>query len=208
MTGGGLGYVRSACALARMLQPSVVILEDVDLVAQHRMYSEYGNPVLFDVLNEMDGMDEDADVAFLLTTNRADLLEPALAARPGRVDLAVDIPLPDADARRRLLLLYAKGLDLQVDELEEIVERTSGVTASFIKELVRKAALNAAVAEEGSTARLRVGDGDIRVALDELLDEGSALTRVLLGGSGDRPGTDWLAAEDGDAAQARPSEAP
>jgi AAA+ superfamily predicted ATPase len=101
LTGGGLGMVRAACALARMLQPSIVILEDVDLIAQHRAYGELGNPLLFEVLNEMDGMAEDADVAFLLTTNRADLLEPALAARPGRVDLAVDIPLPDADARCR-----------------------------------------------------------------------------------------------------------
>jgi ATP-dependent 26S proteasome regulatory subunit len=46
---------------------------------------------------------EDADLLFVLTTNRADLLEPALAARPGRVDVAVEIDLPDADARGRLL---------------------------------------------------------------------------------------------------------
>ena len=35
LAGGGLGMVRPACALARMLQPSIVVLEDVDLVAQH-----------------------------------------------------------------------------------------------------------------------------------------------------------------------------
>ena len=40
---------------------------------------------------------DDADVVFVLTTNRADLLEPALAARPGRVDQAVELGLPDAD---------------------------------------------------------------------------------------------------------------
>ena len=57
-----------------------------------------GNPLLFDVLNEIDGIGEDADVTFVLTTNRADLLEPALAARPGRVDLAVEIGLPEAEA--------------------------------------------------------------------------------------------------------------
>jgi SpoVK/Ycf46/Vps4 family AAA+-type ATPase len=47
---------------------------------------------------------------FVLTTNRPDLLEPALAARPGRVDLAVEIPLPDAECRRRLLDRYLEGL--------------------------------------------------------------------------------------------------
>src|SRR4029434_10635919 len=116
----------------RMLQPSIVVLEDVDLVAQHRGYVE-PNPLLFDILNQMDGIDEDADVAFLLTTNRADLLEPALAARPGRVDLAVEIALPDEGARRRLLQLYGRGLDLRLDDVGSIVKRTQGVTASFIK---------------------------------------------------------------------------
>ena len=53
------------------------------------------NPLLFELLNEMDGLAEDADVIFILTTNRADLLEPALAARPSRVDQATEIPLPD-----------------------------------------------------------------------------------------------------------------
>ena len=64
------------------------------------------HPLLFQLLNEMDGLAEDADVVFVLTTNRADLLEPALAARPGRVDQAVELGLPDATARRALLELY------------------------------------------------------------------------------------------------------
>ena len=97
--------IRPACALARMLQPSIVVLEDVDLIAQHRGYADT-NPLLFDVLNQMDGVEEDADVSFLLTTNRADLLEPALAARPGRVDLALalDELLADESEMTRALL--------------------------------------------------------------------------------------------------------
>ncbi len=165
LTGGGLSMVRPACSLARMLQPAIVVLEDVDLVAQHRMYTEYGsNPLLFDVLNEMDGIEEDADVAFLLTTNRADLLEPALAARPGRVDLAVDIPLPDPDARRRLLSLYARGAELRLREPERVVEATAGVTASFMKELVRKSSLLAALRDVTGGADRRDGRGRRRGA--------------------------------------------
>ncbi|MDP9341653.1 MAG: AAA family ATPase [Actinomycetota bacterium] len=198
LTGGGLHMVRQACALARMLQPAVVVLEDVDLVAQERgMFPGHHNPLLFDVLNEMDGIDEDADVAFLLTSNRADLLEPALAARPGRVDLAIEIELPDDDARRRLIELYGRGLDLRLTDGATVVVRTAGVTASFIKELMRKAGLLAAVESDGS-GRLTVTDAHVQTALDELLAEGGALTRVLLGGGGEapgrgpRPGTEWL----------------
>jgi hypothetical protein len=200
LTGGGLHMVRQACALARMLQPSLVVLEDVDLIAQDRgMMGHYGNPMLFDVLNEMDGMAEDADVAFVLTTNRADILEPALAARPGRVDLAVEIHLPDEDGRRRLLELYAQGLDLQVSDMGSVVARTSGVTAAFIKELVRKSALLAASTSDGA-GTITVRDEHLNTGLDELLAERSALTRVLLGGATHEtpaagPGRDWLVAD-------------
>ena len=77
----------------------------------------------------MDGLGEDIDVAFILTTNRADLLEPALAARPGRIDQAVEVPLPDRAARRRLLEIYRGTLPLEVADLDAVVERTEGVTA-------------------------------------------------------------------------------
>ena len=184
LTGGGLGMVRPACSLARMLQPSIVVLEDIDLVAMDRSYSPFGsNPLLFDVLNEMDGIAEDADVTFVLTTNRADLLERALAARPGRVDLAVELGLPDADARRRLIALYAEGLDLRLDDIDRVVERTAGVTASFVKELMRKSALLAAEGDPDGTGIPMVTDEHVIAALDELLTEGNALTRVLLGGA-------------------------
>ena len=154
--------------------------------------------MLFDVLNELDGMAEDADVAFVLTTNRADVLEPALAARPGRVDFAVEIGLPDDEARRRLLELYGRGLDLALSEVDSIVRRTSGVTAAFIKELVRKAAMLAASTSDRAE-QIVVHDEHLTASLDELLAERSALTRVLLGGAQDESRTagprDWLLAE-------------
>jgi ATP-dependent 26S proteasome regulatory subunit len=181
LSGGSLGMVAGFGTLARRLTPSVVVLEDVDLVAQERDYGPYGGgPVLFELMNQMSGLAADADVAFVLTTNRPDVLEPALAARPGRVDLAVELPLPDAAARRRLIELYGRGLDLAVDDLDAVVERTEGVTASFVKELLRKATLAAA-----SEGRTQVRDEDIRSALDELLDATSGLTRALLGVPGD-----------------------
>jgi ATPase family associated with various cellular activities (AAA) len=177
LSGGTLGLVGAFASLAKRLAPSLVVLEDVDLVAQERTFGPFGSsPVLFELMNEMDGIGEDADVVWVLTTNRPDALEPALASRPGRIDLAVELPLPDDDARRRLLELYARGLDLQLRDPEAVVRRTAGVPASFVKELLRKAALEAA--EDGRTT---VTDADVGRVLDELLAETSALTRVLLG---------------------------
>ena len=177
LSGGSLGMVGSFATLARRLAPAVVVLEDVDLVAQERTYGPFGsNPVIFELMNQMSGLGDDADVAFVLTTNRPDALEPALAARPGRVDLAVEIPLPDRDGRRRLFELYGRGLDLALSDFDAVIDRTEGVTASFVKELLRKAALIAAEDD-----RRTVGDADLATALDELLHSTSALTRVLLG---------------------------
>jgi SpoVK/Ycf46/Vps4 family AAA+-type ATPase len=143
LTGRALHAIGSAAELARDLQPAVLVLEDVDHVAEERGFGPGTNPVLFDLLDAMDGAAADADLLFVLTTNRADLLEPALAARPGRVDVAVEIDLPDTDARRRLLALYGRSLPMQLTDTEitEIVERTDGVTASFLKELLRRAVL-------------------------------------------------------------------
>ena len=83
LTGRALIGVGAVTELARDLQPAVVVLEDVDLVAEDRSMGPASSPVLFDLLDAMDGAAPDADLLFLLTTNRADLLEPALAARPG-----------------------------------------------------------------------------------------------------------------------------
>ena len=62
------------------------------------------------LLNELDGLRERADVFFILTTNRPETLEPALASRPGRIDQAIEFPLPDERLRRRLIALYARSL--------------------------------------------------------------------------------------------------
>jgi histone H3/H4 len=185
LSGPSLGLVGAFGNLARRLAPAVVVLEDVDLVAQERSFGPFGSsPLLFELMNEMSGLAPDADVAFVLTTNRPDALEPALAARPGRVDLALEIPLPAASERRRLLELYGRGLDLDPAVLESAVGRTEGATASFFRELLRKASLAALEAE-----RQKVGAEEIDAALDELLHETASLTRVLLGSEAPGEGT-------------------
>jgi ATP-dependent 26S proteasome regulatory subunit len=179
LTGGALALVGEACAIARDLEPSMVVLEDIDLVAQERTVMGLGaTSLLFQLLNEMDGIGEDADVIFLMTTNRADLLEPALAARPGRVDQAVEFPLPDAESRGRLIRLFGKGLNLRLDDSEAVIAASDGVSPAFLRELVRKAALQAALA--GSD---QVDDSHFSAAL-ALLEGGGSVTRAMLGADG------------------------
>jgi hypothetical protein len=189
LSGNALQFIAPAVSIARALQPALVIVEDVDLIAESRGMHPGQHPLLFQLLNEIDGLAEDADVTFLLTTNRADLLEPALAQRPGRVDQAVELPLPDTEGRRRLLALYRGNLDLELVNTEPIVAETEGVTASFFKELMRRAALVSAERADGDgRGALVVGDAELRAALDQLLAERNRLTRILLGaGRDDHP---------------------
>jgi ATP-dependent Clp protease adapter protein ClpS len=96
--------------LARLLRPTMVVIEDVDLIARDR--GDMGpceEPLLNKLLNEMDGLKEDADILLVLTTNRPEELESALAGRPGRIDQAIEVPLPDAVGRAKLIRLYGKG---------------------------------------------------------------------------------------------------
>jgi len=160
----------------------MLVVEDVDLIAEDRGMHPGQHPLLFQLLNEMDGLAEDADVVFVLTTNRADLLEPALAARPGRIDQAVELSLPDAGARRALVELYRGPMQVDTSRFDELIERTEGVTASFLKELLRRSALFAAERDAEGDA-LSVTADDIDAALDELLDTRNAMTRALLGGA-------------------------
>jgi SpoVK/Ycf46/Vps4 family AAA+-type ATPase len=176
LTGRGLGLIEQAVHIARELAPATVVFEDVDLVAGERtMDYGGGGGVLFELLNQMEGLEEDADLLFVLTTNRPDLIEPALAARPGRVDLALEVPLPDETARRRLIRLYAGDVTLDAAAENDLVARTESVSGAFIKELMRQAALRAALADRQPEAT------DVQRALDELLDDRAALTRRLLG---------------------------
>jgi cell division protease FtsH len=181
LSGVALHEVAAACELAKRHQPSVVILEDVDLVAGDRSFGPPGsNPLLFEVLNQLDGLGDDVDVVFILTTNRVEVLERALAERPGRVDEAVEIGAPDAAGRERLLRLYGAGAGLGGLDLTATVAATEGLTATFLREITRRAVVAAALARPDETP-IRVQQGDLESAVAQLQTSRAQLTRALLG---------------------------
>lgn len=176
ISGRGVGLLQTATQLARTLTPAMLVIEDVDLIAEERtMPGQRAAPLLFELLNEMDGLADDADLIFVLTTNRPEILEPALAARPGRIDLAVELPLPDQEGRRRLLELYGRGIDLEAVDLTAVAARIDGATPAYIKELLRRAAL-ISLSQGGAG----VGEERLQQAIEEL-EAGGELARRLLG---------------------------
>jgi hypothetical protein len=165
--------------LARFLQPAMIVIEDVDLIARDRgdMYGPCDESLLNKLLNEMDGLREDAAILFILTTNRPQNLEAALASRPGRIDQAIEFPLPDENGRRLLVGLYACGLPLDEDVVETIVRKTDKASPAFIKELMRRAAQF--YIQNGCEGALQVAD--VNAALEEMLFTGGSLNAKLLG---------------------------
>jgi ATPase family associated with various cellular activities (AAA) len=167
--------------LARFLQPAIIVVEDVDLIARERTHLRGpGEEMLLNkLLNEMDGLREDAEVIFILTTNRPDQLEPALASRPGRIDQAIEFPLPDDIGRAKLARLYGRALQLNDGVVEAIAVKTKGVSAAFIKELMRRSAQF--VLQAGKDTVLTLGAVD--AALEEMVFLGGSLNLKLLGAS-------------------------
>jgi ATP-dependent 26S proteasome regulatory subunit len=132
------------------------------------------------LLNELDGLRERADVFFILTTNRPEMLEPALVSRPGRIDQAIEFPLPDAGLRRRLIALYARSLTVADGLMDELATRTDGASPAFIKELLRRVAQHHL--EAGNSPEVSRDTADS--ALHEMLFSGGVLNKRLLGGEG------------------------
>lgn len=181
ITAEQVAVVQEYIALARLLSPSIVVIEDVDLIARSRedLDSPEQESLLNRLLNEMDGLGEEADILFILTTNRPEALERALSGRPGRIDQAIEFPLPDMTGRRRLVDLYRGGLQFEEPLLKRVVERTEGVSASFVKELTRRVAQYCLSRNGGHQATSE----DVDQAINELLFSGGKLNAKLLGAS-------------------------
>jgi energy-coupling factor transporter ATP-binding protein EcfA2 len=185
ITAEQVGLLDHYFQLARFLQPAMIVIEDVDLIARARetMYGPCDESLLNKLLNEMDGLREDAAVMFVLTTNRPENLEAALASRPGRIDQAIEFPLPDERGRRLLVRLYSCGLPLDEEVVETIVSKTDKASAAFIKELMRRAAQYHI--HSGRAGQLQLSD--LNAALEEMLFAGGSLNAKLLGAANVAP---------------------
>ncbi|WP_076864467.1 ATP-dependent Clp protease adaptor ClpS [Bradyrhizobium mercantei] len=181
ITAEQVGLLGAYMSLARLLQPTMVVIEDVDLIARDRedMVGPCEESLLNKLLNEMDGLKEDCDILFVLTTNRPEELEGALAGRPGRIDQAIEVPLPDETGRGKLIRLYGRGLPLEQPVIDDAVRRTEGVSAAFIKELMRRIAQASIARGSGQDVTAEDIDG----ALNEMLFDGGRLNVKLLGGA-------------------------
>jgi cell division protease FtsH len=125
--------------LCRDLSPAVLFLEDLDLFGGSR--ESNNNPMLLgELLNQLDGIEENTDIIVIGSTNNKDVLEKALVQRPGRFDKVIDFPLPEYKERLKMLQVFSNGLiDGTLPYLEKIAKEYTKKTGAQIRELVNMA---------------------------------------------------------------------
>ena len=175
-TGMSLLHIRSICNIARMLQPSLVVLEDVDLVYSQRDQNNY-TTALGELMDELDGFSQEDHIVFILTTNALERVETAIRERPGRISQCVYFGAPSPELRRRYLESLLAPYDCLRLSVDEVIESTDGATQAFLKELVFRAVQIATETQTIGSEPLALSDEHFRTALEEM--------RMSAGRSGD-----------------------
>ena len=147
--GVGASRVRDLFGKARKSAPSVIFVDEIDAVGRRRgggvgNGNDEREQTLNQILVEMDGFGTDATVIVMASTNRPDILDPALL-RPGRFDRKVILEQPDAEAREAILKVHSKGKPLAPDiALADLAKLTPGFVGADLANLVNEAAILAA----------------------------------------------------------------
>ncbi len=147
--GVGASRVRDLFDQAKQNSPSIVFIDEIDAVGRHRGAGLGGGhdereQTLNQLLVELDGFDPNVGVIVIASTNRPDILDPALL-RPGRFDRQIVVDRPDLKGREKILEVHAKGKPLDDGiELGTLARQTPGFTGADLANLINEAALLAA----------------------------------------------------------------
>lgn len=138
--------IRNIFDLARKTLPAIIFIDEIDAIVGRRGSSdEVSSRVLTTILNELDGISsckEGPQIMLLAATNRIDSIDEALL-RPGRLDLHIEVPLPDREGRRQILEIIRKRTPFDTEIVEMLVEATDGSSGADLTNLVQRAALAA-----------------------------------------------------------------
>lgn len=167
VSGSSLLNVNAIFSFARLLQPTVLFLEDVDLIFASRDINLYST-ALGDLLDQMDGLRSHENISVVLTTNAIDRLEAAIKDRPGRISQCVYMGAPAPEQRRRFIKHQLARHNADAIDLDMLVAESEGATQAFLKEWVRRAVQIACERLKSSKQKANVRDADFTVAMKEM----------------------------------------
>jgi transitional endoplasmic reticulum ATPase len=136
--------IREVFDRARQTAPTIVFFDEIDALAGRRGgEQDVTERVVSQLLTELDGLQDNPNLIVLAATNRYEALDPALL-RPGRLESHIEVPLPDPEARRAILGVHAADRPLgEGVDLDDLAERTDGLSGADLEALVRQASLRA-----------------------------------------------------------------
>jgi cell division protease FtsH len=167
--GVGASRVRDLFEQGKKNAPCIIFIDEIDAVGRHRGAGLGGGhdereQTLNQLLVEMDGFESNDGVILIASTNRPDVLDPALL-RPGRFDRRVVVSRPDVRGREGILKVHTRKIPLSEDvDISVIARGTPGFTGADLANLVNEAALNAA-----RYNKKFVTMGDFELAKDKVL---------------------------------------
>jgi len=134
--------VREVFERARQTAPTIVFFDEIDAIAARRAgEDDVTERVVSQLLAELDGLAENPHLVVLAATNRKDALDPALL-RPGRLEVHVEVPVPDEAARRAVLAVHTRGKPFADDvDLDDLAAELEGATGADVEALVREATM-------------------------------------------------------------------
>ncbi|MBT3771279.1 MAG: ATP-binding protein [Euryarchaeota archaeon] len=170
-----VGTITEIYKHARAFAPSIVIIEDIDTLGglDRRIGS---NPLLGELLNALDGAEDNTGVITVATSNHVEHLDEALRNRPGRFDAIIEVGLPDKDALSALMLNVATSHNIKINfNVGKVAAKLSGLTGAWVKELLTHSAL-IALDEGAAIDKLVISEKIISVALEEVLSRANIAT--------------------------------
>ncbi|MGX7051219.1 ATP-dependent zinc metalloprotease FtsH [Leuconostoc palmae] len=147
--GVGASRVRDLFENAKKSAPAIIFIDEIDAVGRRRGTGMGGGndereQTLNQILIEMDGFEGSEGVIILASTNRSDVLDPALL-RSGRFDRKILVGAPDVKGREAILNVHAKNKPLADNvDLKAIAQQTPGYVGADLENLLNEAALLAA----------------------------------------------------------------
>jgi len=148
--GDGAKMVRDAFALAKSKAPAIIFIDEIDSVGMKRSAGGELSGVrevqrtMLELLNQLDGFSKDDRVKVICATNRPDMLDPALL-RSGRLDRKVELPLPNEDARARIMQIHSRKMNVRREEVnyEELAKGTQDFNGAQLKAVCVEAGMEA-----------------------------------------------------------------
>jgi cell division protease FtsH len=135
--------IKRVCEMAKDLAPCMLIIEDIDYIAEDRNENHNKGHVI-ELMNYLDGVQEFKDVVTLATTNAVEILENAVKNRPGRFDRVITVPNPTEECRLRMFKQFTSKFEFNGElNFEKLVKETKGLSGAHIKDLCKTAARQA-----------------------------------------------------------------